>query len=117
MNRKIPVIALFAFLAMPAFASAQEAIPTPKTQDNTMDDAAEATGDAWITTKVKADLLATKDVSGTDVKVETKDGVVTLTGSVATQAEADKAKEVASGIKGVTSVDSQLTVGAAKTPQ
>ncbi|UKR52196.1 BON domain-containing protein [Xanthomonas fragariae] len=62
--------------------------------------------DTWITTKVKADLLATNNVSGTDVKVETKNGIVTLTGAVATQAEHDKAVAVAKGIEGVKSVKS-----------
>ncbi|MCC4587942.1 BON domain-containing protein [Xanthomonas melonis] len=60
--------------------------------------------DTWITTKVKADLLATDNVSGTDVKVETKNGIVMLTGTVATQAEHDKAVAVAKGIEGVKSV-------------
>ena len=62
--------------------------------------------DTWITTKVKTDLLATKDVSGTEIKVETKNGVVTLAGTVATQAEVDKAVASAKAIKGVTRVDS-----------
>ena len=61
--------------------------------------------DTWITTKVKADLLATKDVSGTEIKVETKNGVVTLAGTLATQAEVDKAVASAKAIKGVTRVD------------
>ena len=62
--------------------------------------------DTWITTKVKADLLATKDVSGSEIKVETKNGVVTLSGTVATQAEVDKAVASAKAIKGVMRVDS-----------
>ncbi|HEY0333389.1 MAG TPA: BON domain-containing protein [Stenotrophomonas sp.] len=70
--------------------------------------------DTWITTKVKSDLLATENVSGTDVSVETKNGVVWLSGSVKTQAEHDKAVAVAKGIEGVKKVDaSKLKVGAA----
>lgn len=72
--------------------------------------AGEAITDSWITTKVKADLLATEDVSGTDINVDTKDGVVTLTGRVKSKAEADKAVSVARGIKGVARVESQLSV-------
>ena len=68
--------------------------------------------DTWITTKVKADLLATKDVSGTEIKVETLNGTVKLPGRVSSQAQKDKAVEVATIIKGVVSVDaSGLTVG------
>jgi len=70
--------------------------------------------DTWITTKVKSDLLATDNVSGTDVSVETKNGVVWLSGSVKTQAEHDKAVSVAKGIEGVKKVDaSKLKVAGA----
>ncbi len=62
--------------------------------------------DTWITTKVKADLLATSDVSGLELNVETVEGVVSLTGDVDSQAEADRAIAVAKGIEGVTRVDS-----------
>lgn len=72
--------------------------------------------DTWITTKVKADLLATKDVSGTDIKVETLNGTVKLSGAVESKAQHDKAIAVAKKIDGVKKVDaSGLTVaGAAK---
>jgi len=67
--------------------------------------------DTWITTKVKADLLTTDGVSGTDIKVDTVNGVVHLTGSVGSKAEADRAVAKAKTIKGVTRVDSsKLTV-------
>lgn len=98
-----------AALALPALA--QDATSGSKTTDRPM---SEATHDTWITTKVKTDLLATKGVSGTDVKVDTKDGVVTLTGHVATQAEADKAKAVAKSVKGVKDVNSKLVIKAPK---
>lgn len=61
--------------------------------------------DTWITTKVKAELLATKDVSGMDIKVETVNGVVSLSGTVDTQVEADRAAAVARAIEGVSRVD------------
>ena len=62
--------------------------------------------DTWITTKVKADLLTTSDVSGLELNVETVNGVVSLTGDVDSQEEADRAIAVARGIEGVTRVDS-----------
>lgn len=116
MTRTIPVIALLAALAVPAFALAQETDPYPETNEPQTTETGEAITDTWITTKVKADLLATEDVSGTDINVETKDGVVTLTGSVKSQAEADMAESVASKIEGVTQVDSQLTIEEPTTP-
>ena len=63
--------------------------------------------DTWITTKVKADLLATEGVEGTKINVSTTNGVVTLAGVLDTQAQVDKAVEVARAIKGVTSIDSR----------
>jgi hyperosmotically inducible protein len=77
-------------------------------------DSAEPVTDTWITTKVKSDLLTSKNVPGTEVKVETVNGVVSLSGTVATKAEHDKAVTTAKGIKGVKSVDaSGLMVAAA----
>ncbi|MGV8960778.1 MAG: BON domain-containing protein [Stenotrophomonas sp.] len=71
--------------------------------------------DTWITTKVKADLLATPHVPGTEVKVETVNGVVTLSGSVGTAAERERAIGVAKGIKGVSKVEAMdLKVVASK---
>ncbi|MNM32675.1 Osmotically-inducible protein Y precursor [compost metagenome] len=75
-------------------------------------ESAQPGSDAWITTKVKADLLATKDVPGMDLRVETVNGVVSLSGHVRTQVEADRAVAVAQRIEGVTHVDSTgITVG------
>jgi hyperosmotically inducible protein len=68
--------------------------------------------DTWITTKVKSDLLASKGVSGTDVSVETKDGVVWLSGHAASQAEKDRTVAKAKAIKGVKKVEAdKLVVG------
>lgn len=61
--------------------------------------------DTWITTKVKADLLASGKTPGTDISVETKNGVVMLSGTVATQAEKERAVTEAKGIEGVKRVD------------
>lgn len=89
----------------------------PRVQESGYDKAAnthseQPGSDTWITTKVKADLLATKDVPGIELKVETVNGVVSLSGHVATQAEADRAAAVARKIEGVTRVDSSgIAVG------
>jgi len=67
--------------------------------------------DTWITTKVKSEFAANKSVKATDISVSTSDGVVTLTGTVATAKEKSHAEKIAKGIKGVKSVDvSDLTV-------
>ncbi|UNK42893.1 BON domain-containing protein [Luteimonas sp. S4-F44] len=63
--------------------------------------------DTWITTKVKADLLASSDVSGLDISVETSNGIVSLSGDVESQAQIDRATAIARGIEGVKSVDAK----------
>jgi osmotically-inducible protein OsmY len=57
-------------------------------------------GDAWITTKVKSALLASRHVSAGRVKVVTESATVYLMGLVS-RAEADAAVESARGIRGV----------------
>ncbi|TDK23224.1 BON domain-containing protein [Luteimonas aestuarii] len=96
-----------------ANAQAQDA---SEHHDATHGESEQPAGDTWITTKVKASLLANQDVSGLDISVETVNGVVTLTGEVDTQAEADRAVAVAGEIEGVTRVDaSGITVRGGET--
>ncbi|PRH80383.1 hypothetical protein C6N75_04450 [Streptomyces solincola] len=53
--------------------------------DRTMDVKQEGS-DAWITTKVKADLMTDKGIPGADITVETSQGVVSLSSDVAVTA-------------------------------
>ena len=65
----------------------------------------EATTDTWITTKVKADLVTEKGIPGTDIKVETNKGVVSLSSTVAvTDAQKATAVAITKKIKGVKAV-------------
>jgi osmotically-inducible protein OsmY len=73
-----------------------------------------ATSDAWITTKAKMALLTTEGVSATAVNVDTVNGLVTLHGKVSSEAEKQKAEQVARGIDGVTNVRNLLQVVSAK---
>ena len=66
--------------------------------------------DSWITTKVKSDLLATKDISSTNISVKTTKGVVTLTGTAKTATESNKAAQVARGVSGVTIVENDIRI-------
>ena len=75
-----------------------------------IDDTGAVVSDSWITTKVKSDLAVEKDVSATSIHVDTYEGVVTLSGKVENQAEADKAAHVAREIKGVKSVVNNIQV-------
>lgn len=90
-----------------AFAAGSAlANPPEKEKEEARSNSEQPVNDTWITTKVKADLLATEDVSGLDINVETTNGVVRLSGNVSSRAQIDKAVEVARGIDGVTKVDS-----------
>jgi hyperosmotically inducible protein len=72
-----------------------------------------AMGDAAITTKVKAKFAADSQVSAMNIKVDTDNGVVKLSGNAKSQAEAAKAEDIAKGTEGVTSVTNDIRVGAA----
>ncbi|QBQ39375.1 BON domain-containing protein [Pseudoduganella plicata] len=81
------------------------------TRDKTADVAASpAVTDTMITAKVKADMAADKTAKAMDVHVETQKGVVMLSGFVASKAEADRAVELARGVKGVSDVKSSIQV-------
>jgi hyperosmotically inducible protein len=73
---------------------------------------AEAVDDAAITTAVKAKLIGDRQVSGTKIDVDTKDGIVTLKGTVKSDEEKSKAIQIARDTKGVQRVEEQLTVRA-----
>jgi hyperosmotically inducible protein len=68
-------------------------------------------GDTVITTKVKAEFAKDKTVSASDIKVDTdSNGMVQLSGTAKSQAEADEAVRIAKGVKGVTSVKNDIVV-------
>ncbi|MFE0586121.1 molecular chaperone OsmY [Pantoea vagans] len=67
-------------------------------------------GDAATTSEIKAKLLADDIVPSRNVKVETTDGVVQLSGHVDNQAQSDRAESIAKAIEGVKSVKNDLTV-------
>lgn len=80
-------------------------------RDLTVASAQQAMSDTWITTKVKAELLADRDAKGLKINVDTKDGVVTLEGTVADQDAIEHIKDIAAGVEGVKRVEtSGLTV-------
>jgi len=64
-----------------------------------------AGSDSWITTKVKAALIADHRTKGTEISVKTVNHVVHLTGNVSSQNEIDSAKQIARNIKHVRRVD------------
>lgn len=108
MNLKL--IATTVAIALAVSTGSVLAQTEPEEEPRTSNDATEVVTDAWITSKVKADLLAADEVAGTAINVDTKDGVVTLNGNVKSQMEADKAVARAKNIEGVKQVTSKLKV-------
>jgi hyperosmotically inducible periplasmic protein len=63
--------------------------------------------DSWITAKVKSTYMYSSNVDGSDINVNTKDGIVTLSGKVDSGAERALAIEFAQNVRGVKSVESK----------
>lgn len=74
--------------------------------------AADKVDDASITAKVNAELATDKDLSAIRIDVDTKGGVVTLSGPAPSATARERASEIARSVKGVTSVNNQLTIKA-----
>lgn len=111
-QKSLTATAIAAALSLPmagvAFADVNPTVQKTDTlmlaTNDRMDKAGDAVSDTWITTKVKSTLLAEDATPGMDIEVETKDGVVSLSGTVATEAEREVAINKAKGIKGVRDV-------------
>ena len=74
--------------------------------------AGEVAVDSATTVKIKSALLADPDIKSLRIDVDTKDGFVTLNGTVPSAANAERAGAIAKGIDGVKSVANRLTVKA-----
>ena len=70
----------------------------------------EAVDDNLLANKVKMAFYADKQVSGRQIVVEASQGVIQLSGAVASLPEAQRAVQLAQGIKGVKEVRNRLTV-------
>lgn len=89
-----------AFFAAPVFQACSSTQPV-----------SEQMSDTAITSKINAKYMGDSSVKGRDIKVTTSEGVVYLTGRVATQAEKDEAERIARNTKGVNKVVNDILVG------
>ena len=78
--------------------------------DSSMNKVGNFMDDSAITAKVKAALVDHESIKSTDISVKTDQKVVTLSGFVESQAQAEAAVTVAKGVEGVTSVSDKLHV-------
>lgn len=72
--------------------------------------AAVAVDDAAITTKVKSAVLAEPGLKSLQIGVDTKDGIVTLSGVVDTPVMKERAAQIAGTVEGVRSVVDNLAI-------
>ena len=66
--------------------------------------------DSWLTAKTKIALFADARVKGSEINVETTQGMVMIRGKVDTDAAKQAAEGIAKGIEGVKSVKNELQV-------
>ena len=67
--------------------------------------------DLTISTKVKIELLADPRLGAMRLQASTLNGIVTLSGTVPTDADVDRAVAAAKRVPGVRSVKSELKIG------
>lgn len=68
--------------------------------------------DGWLWVKTRFDLAAADDLRDSTINVDVDNGVVTLTGTVASAAQKTRAEQVAKSVEDVKSVRNQLRVQA-----
>lgn len=78
--------------------------------DSTDATVGEAVDDASITTQVKYALVSHRSTSAIKTKVTTKDGVVMISGDADSDAEKDLVSKLANSVRGVKSVENDMTV-------
>ena len=71
--------------------------------------------DGWLWVKTRLDLAAIDDLRDSTINVDVDNAVVTLTGTVANQAQVAKADQTAKAVEGVKGVKNMLKVAAANT--
>jgi osmotically-inducible protein OsmY len=91
------------FLSAVLLVSLLGCASTPKTEGT-----GEFFDDSVITTRVKAAIFREPTLKSFEIKVETFKGRVLLSGFVSSQADIDKAVEVARGVQGVVEVKNDM---------
>jgi osmotically-inducible protein OsmY len=99
-KRYIVIRFLFVLMMIAAFVACAS---TPK-QSST----GEVVDDSVITTKIKTELANDDFLKSFQISVETRKGIVELSGFVDSQKAKDKAGEIARGVQGVKSVKNAL---------
>jgi len=82
-----------------------------KNQKTTVEKVSEHIDDASITGQVKLALLFHRSTSAVNIKVETKNGIVTVRGVAKNNAERDLVGKLVNNIRGVKGLKNEITIG------
>jgi hyperosmotically inducible protein len=108
------LLAAAAFAGAPALAAEEKGSSVmQKTKDTvkgTTQEAKNVVTDSWVTSKAKIALFGDDRVKGTQIKVETMKGMVTLRGKVDSEEAKSAAGEVVKGVEHVKGVKNDLQV-------
>lgn len=109
MDYKIAVIASIAASLLACNSSGQNK-PAEYRQEITAVDQSDKAEDQAVTRKIRQALVADKDLSVTasNVQIITRDGIVSLIGTVRNPAEKEKIEKIADRLKGENRLDSRL---------
>lgn len=120
MKRTLLAVLITALFAAPAAVLAQGTTTKDRPATMKSDTAVKAdakgskTPDSVITGKIKSGFVKDKIVRSRNYNVDTAGGVVTVRGKARSQAEADRAIEIAKNTQGVVSVKNEIVVSAEK---
>jgi len=91
-----------------------EALPGVKSVDNRIEVKGEPTAnsDTWVSMKVKTALVFHSNVNAHKTEIYVKDGIVTLKGEAASQAQKELTSEFVKDVEGVKEVKNEMTVAA-----
>lgn len=109
MKNRLSIAALLASaalamgIAQPAFSADTSNTAEPLVVAQTVDDEA-------VRGKVEAALAGDTNLQGAAIMVDTKDGVVLLSGEVGTEGQREAAGSAAAGVEGVSKVMNELAV-------
>jgi osmotically-inducible protein OsmY len=103
MNKSYTVIRFLVALMMIAAFVACASTPQQSSTGEVVDDSV-------ITTKIKSSLASDEFLKSFQISVETRKGIVELSGFVDTQKAKDRAGQIARGVEGVKSVQNALIV-------
>lgn len=110
------MMAIVLVIASSSFAQTSPPKPSakaPQEQAKPAQKSGNVITDSWITMKIHAQFIPEKVLDDSDINVDTKGGVVTLSGTVLTEAGRARAVAIAKATDGVKSVEDKLRIGPA----